>query len=966
MQAYRALLMTDIVDSTRISQEIGNAETQRLWAVHDEMARALLRTWNGREIEKTDGLVAVFGGAAEALGYAIDYRRGLISTGFPLEARVAIEVGQLTVRECSPDDLAVGATRFAVDGLAKPVVARLLAIARGHQILLTADAVMALGYSEFRVQTHGHWRLKGLDRPIEIFEIGERNAHFAAPRDDVKAYRVVRVHDLWLPARDIPHSLPAARDAFVGRDESLKQIADKFENGARLLSVVGVGGTGKTRLVLRYAWMSLGDRPGGSWFCDLAQARTIDGIYFAVAQGLGLSLNNADPAMQIARALAGRGTCLVILDNFEQVAELAEQTLGLWMDHAPLATFMATTRETLRIVGEEVLSLATLSDDDGTALFLRRAESTRQDYCPSPADLAAIRALVQRLDGLPLALELAAARIRVLPPQALLSRLHERFDLLAAPARRLGRQATLRAAFDWSWQLLSDAEKSAMAQLSTFEGGFTLQTAAAVLAPVRAGPARDEDMVESLLSKSFVQQVDDRRFRLLESVRAYAQEHLDTAGSFAGSGPQAAVEAQRRHWTYFSTLGESANENGQCDEANNLVAACRRATQAGETGAAVGCLIGAWTILRLTGPLRVGAELAEKLLANAALGDGERALAHWVAGNALELMGVVNPARQHFIDGLRLARSSGDAVCEARLLMALGNRQTIDGDLQAAYQNLADAEQRATANANTSLQAQILNCIGRLMDHQSRFHEARMAYEKALVLARQMGDRRLEGGLLGNLGGLHLDQGHLKAAREQYDQALALAREVGDRRWEGNIQCNLGLISQEEGLLEDARVRFERALQVAREIGHASLEYTVLCNLGIVLEAEGLVEEATSNYEQAVAAARDAADPRSEGQFQGYLAVVYAKLGRADEAQACLSKGERMLLDMGDQLAYAVLNCQRADIEFMAQRHEGARAACAIAEKIAVRLEAGLESELGRRLAALQTLLGAEHRAIGG
>jgi len=966
MQTYRALLMTDIVDSTRLSQEIGNAETERLWAVHDEMARALLRTWNGREIEKTDGLVAVFGTPAEALGYAVDYRRHLISTGFPLEARVAIEVGQLTVRESSPEDRAVGATRFAVDGLAKPVAARLLAIAVRNQILLTADAVIALGYTELRSHSHGHWRLKGLDRPIEIFEIGEGSARFASPRDDAKAYRVVRVHDSWLPAGDLPHSLPAERDAFVGRDASLKQIADKFDHGARLLSVIGVGGTGKTRLALRYAWTSLGERAGGAWFCDLSQARTIDGIYFAVAQGLGVSLNNADPALQIARVLAGRGTCLVILDNFEQVVELAEQTLGLWMDHAPLATFIVTTRETLRIVGEEVLSLAALSDDDGVALFLRRAESARHDYRPSPADRAAIRALVQRLDGLPLALELAAARIRVLPPQTLLSRLDERFDLLAAPGRRLGRQATLRAAFDWSWQLLSEAEKSAMAQLSTFEGGFTLKTAAAVLTPAQGRTAHDEDLVESLLSKSFVQQVDDRRFHLLESVRAYAEEHLHAEGSFAGSGPRAAAEAQRRHWTYFGTLGESANDNGQADEANNLVAACRRATQAGDAAAAVGCLIGAWTILRLTGPLRVGAELAEKLLATADLAHGDRALAHWVGGSALELMGVVNPARQHFVEGLAFARQSGDAACEARLLMALGARQTIDGDLEAAHRNLVDAESRATANANPGLQAQILNCIGRLMDHQSRFQEARSAYEKALALARQLGDRRLEGGLLGNLGGLHLDQGQLKAARDQYDEALALAREVGDRRWEGNIQCNLGLLSQEEGLFDNARVRFERALQIAREIGHASLEYTVLCNLGIVLEAEGLVDQATSHYEQAVAAARDAADRRSEGQFQGYLAVGYAKLGRMDEARDCLSKGERMLLDMADQLAYAVLNCQRADVEFMAQNREHARAAFATAEGIAVRLEAGLESELGRRLRSIRILLEPEHPGMSG
>ena len=275
--------------------------------------------------------------------------------------------------------------------------------------------------------------------------------------------------------------MPAERDAFVGRREPLTELVRRLDAGARLVSIIGLGGAGKTRLVTRFGWEALGRFPGGVWFCDLSEARSLDGILFAVSQGLDVPLGKEDPIAQLGHAVAGRGKCLLILDNFEQVARHAEETLGRWLNRASEARFLVTTREVLGLPGEEVLALKPLVPSDAAALFVLRAGAVKPGFAPSAEDEAAIAPLVKLLEGLPLAIELAAARVRVMPPRMLLLRMSERFKLLSSTGGRLDRQATLRAVFDWSWDLLSLAEKAALAQLSVFEGGFTLESVEAVL-----------------------------------------------------------------------------------------------------------------------------------------------------------------------------------------------------------------------------------------------------------------------------------------------------------------------------------------------------------------------------------------------------------------------------------------------------------------------------------------------------
>src|SRR5258708_3733605 len=957
MSEVRALLLTDVVDSTQLSERLGEAELTALWAAHDRLARDLLAVRRGREIDKTDGMLLLFEAAADAVAYAMEYQRAVAKLNPPLKARAGVHVGPVILRENSRSDVARGAKPLEVEGAAKAVAARVMAIASGGQTLLSADARNALGDITLRIESHGHWRMKGIAEPMELFEVGEADAPFVPPPDAAKGYRVVREGDLWLPARNIKHSLPAELDSFVGRRETLVELARRLDAGARLVSVLGIGGTGKTRLVTRFGLSWLGDFPGGVWFCDLSQARSPGGIVYAVAEALAVPLGKEEPVAQLGNAIAARGRCLVILDNFEQVSRYAEETLGRWLKRATEARFAVTTREVLGLAGEETLALAPLPAADAGALFVLRAESAKRDFQPTEEDRAAVAPLVKLLECLPLAIELAAARVRVMPPRTLLSRMSERFKLLSSTGGRRDRQATLRSTFDWSWDLLSLADKAALAQLSVFEGGFTMESAEAVLdlsgyenAPWTV------DTVQSLLDKSFVRQVSDGRFDMLVSVKEYASEHLRTEGRFSGSGPSALAAAEARHSGYFSGLGEKRAVEGACVEIDNLVAACRRAAARGAAAESAGALEGAWAALNLRGPFSVGVDLASVVSGTPGLGKTERAIAERISGSALDASGRVAEARTHLEAALLLAREAQDARCGAHVLAKLADLHRRDGRMEEARAFHAQALALARELADRALECMVLNDLGTLEKHLGRFEESRALWEAALAIARGIGDRRWEGGLLGNLGGLHFSGGGLDDARAHLEAGLVVARELGDRKFEGNALCNLGLIYQLLGRMEEAGEQLQAALVLVREIVHVRTACFVLGRQGNGSGALCQAAEARIRYEAALAVARELGDRRSEGQVLGYLGPLHARQARFDEARTCLDTGEALLRAMSDRLSLGVLLCGRAEAAHLAGDLAPATGPPAQPKPLAAAIGAGPDSELGLALARVRDL----------
>ena len=945
-------LFTDIEGSTTLWERNPDAMRVAL-ARHDALLRHAIESSHGCIVKTTgDGVYAVFDDAANALAACLAAQRALqssevgVSSPEPvvsdtrppiaLRVRMGLHTG---VAELRDGDYFGGSLNRA---------ARIMSVAHGEQVLLSAatgDLVRGHLPEGITLREMGELRLKGLLTPERLLQVLAMDLRTDFP-----------------PLASLnAHSLPAERDAFVGRREPLAELVRRLDAGARLISVLGIGGTGKTRLVTRLGWDSLGSFPGGVWFCDLSQARSLDGIVHAVAQGLEVPLGKDDPVTQIGHAIAGRGRCLVILDNFEQVARHAEETLGRWLSRASVAGFLVTTREVLGLPGEEVLALAPLGASDAAALFLRRAEAAQPGFQPNAEDQAAIAPLVKLLEGLPLAIELAAARVRVMPPRTLLLRMSERFKLLSSTGGRLDRQATLRAVFDWSWDLLSLPEKAALAQLSVFEGGFMLEAVEVILDLSAYDNAPwPMDALQSLVQKSLVRQVTDDRFDLLVSVQEYAAEHLRTATRYAGSGPAALLAAEARHGAYFADLDEkAASANGGAD-LDNFVVACRRAAGRGDAVLAAHALEGAWAGLSLRGPFRVGIELASLVQATPGLEAADCARVSRIAGRALAASGMNFAAFAEYEASLNRSREVGDPRCECRALVGLGFLDMDAGRLDSARARLEGALVIAREMQERTLECTAHNGLGSVDQILGRMTEAQGHFVTALALAREAGDRHLEGDLLGNLSSLYAEEGKMDECRLHNEAALAVAQEVGNRRLEGNTRCNIGLQHQVQGRSADALDQLEAALAVAGDLGHVRLKCIVLCNLGMVYESLARFDEARNHFEAALIIARELRDQRSEGQFLGYLGLMHAHQANIDEARRCLDAGDVLLRALSDRLSLGILLCSRAETEHLAGIPHVATSALAEADLIADEVGAGPDSELGLALARVRNLLGHE------
>jgi predicted ATPase/class 3 adenylate cyclase len=954
-----ALLVVDVVDSTALTARLGHEAAAALWTAHDRCARDLLREWRGREIDKTDGFLLLFGDAADALGYALAYRHAVARLDPPLKARAGLHVGEIALRETPSADVALGAKPLEVDGLAKSVAARVMAAALGGQTLLTAEARAQLGPTLAAVRSHGHWSVKGLEDPIELFEAGDDDAAFAPPPDSEKAWRVVRQGGIWRPLREVRHSLPAERDAFVGRRSALRELAQRFADGARLVSLTGIGGTGKTRIATRFGWRSLGDFAGGVWFCDLAPVRTLEGLLSAVAQGLDVPLAREDPLIQLGHALAGRGRCLVVLDNFEQVVPHAEDTLGQWLERAPEVRFLVTTRALLGIAGEQTLDLPPLDVEDAKALFVSRAQAVARDVTPSADDRAAIEPLVRMLDGLPLAIELAAARVRILSPRALLVRMGERFQLLSAPGAHRDRQSTLRATFDWSWDLLSVPDRATLAQLSTFEGGFDLAAAEAVVDLSAFDDAPwTMDAVQSLVDKSFVRALGAERFGLLMSVQAYAAEHLRKPGRFPGSGPEALRATETRHGEWYAAIGPRRATDHHGADLDNLMAACRRAVERGDPETAIGALEGAWSALKLRGPYAAALDAASSVLKIAGIDDAGTARAGVVLAQVQAAAGRPAQAEKSFEQALTHARRADDAGPTSRALRGVAALLAGRNEVERAQELYLEALQHGRAAKDPSAEFEALNGLGNLAWSQVHLSDATAYYGAALEVARASGDRVAEGSVRANLALMHDDVGHTTHAKEQFDAALVIARELGDRAREATLLCNMGLrLFLRESAVE-AEGALESSIAIARELGHALLESVALCNVALVHEALGHEDAMRQALEASIALARRSGDHRTEGQVLGYRGRALALRGNAEGASADLEAGLRLLREARDPISTGILLCCRAEAQAMTGGPAQARADLDEASALARECGAAPNSEFGWALARARRTLG--------
>ena len=711
-------------------------------------------------------------------------------------------------------------------------------------------------------------------------------------------------------------NLPPERDAFIGRkreistlaalmDSELGQSGTEGNPGSRLVTVQGPGGIGKTRLALHYARESQIRWPGGVWFCDLTEARTINGIVHAVASALDVPLDQQDPVVKLGHAMAGRPRSLIILDNFEHVVEHAQATIGHWLDRAHEASFLVTSRERLRLHQESVHVLEPLDPTThGVELFAARAATHRPGFTMDDRTRSQVEVISEQLDGLPLAIELAASRLRILSVEQLQARLADRFELLTGGTR--GRHETLATTLSWSWELLEPWEQLAAVQAATFEGGFTLEAAEEIIVLSSFDESPPVlDALQSLIDKSWVRtgaaRGNELRFSMLESIRSYLVSSCDTT---------TAKQAEARHGAYYSRLGSSETLDllrkpggaglraALAAELDNLVSACRRATARGDEEVAARCYFAADQVLAGQGPYRASIEIGEALANNvrspALLG---RVLD--LLGDATKAGGDFKKAEDHYRSALGLHRRTGDRLNEGRTLGRLGSLHGHLGKAEEAMEELEEALRLHRELDDAAWIGTSLGHLGGLYRYLGRPQDALATYEKSLETFRTLRDELSEATTLDLLGGLNRDLGVLDQSEEYLNEALAMYRRLGDRGREGIALSGLASIAIARFQIDRALELFESALNIHREVGSRQFEGSVLGLIGTAHKIQDRPVEAHRHFTAALEIVEEVGDVISQGYWLGALGELELHEERIADARSYTERSLEVFRKVG-------------------------------------------------------------------
>jgi predicted ATPase len=537
-------LFSDIEGSTRLLQSLGDRYVDLLQH-HNRIFREAIRQHGGAEIgTEGDSFFVVFPEAGEATQAAIEIQRALADQAFPEPIRVRMGLHTGHGKRAGGDYVGIDVHRAA----------RIAGAGHGGQVLIS-DATRALVEPDLpgdvRLRDLGSHRLKDLIRPEHLFQLVARGlpSEFPAPKS--------------LDAR--PNNLPIQLTRFIGREDAVSEVKRRLLNGARLLTLTGPGGTGKTRLALEVAAETLGAFEDGAWFVDLASITDPAHVMATIAEVLGVKEKPGRPLVNILEDSLRDRAILLVLDNFEQVVDAGGAVERL-LRAAPRLKVLLTSRVVLRRYGEQELPVlpldlpdahgardpASLMRCDAIRLFIERATAVKPNFVLTSENAPSVAEITVRLDGLPLAIELAASRIKILSPHAIVERLAQGSPLLSsrlqdAPAR----QRTLRGAIEWSYELLKEPERLLFDELSVFQGGASLEAVESVCSPARGGDTLDG--LATLVDNSLLRQVEEEdaepRFAMLETIKQYAAERLDER-------PEVSAATRRAHAAYFADFAQ--------------------------------------------------------------------------------------------------------------------------------------------------------------------------------------------------------------------------------------------------------------------------------------------------------------------------------------------------------------------------------------------------------------------------
>ena len=625
-------------------------------------------------------------------------------------------------------------------------------------------------------------------------------------------------------------NLPTPRTSLIGREQQVTEAAELvLRPGVRLLSFTGAGGAGKTRLALAVA-AAVADRfTGGVQFVELGSVAEPDLVAIAIAKALGIHRVGARTVPQIiGDELRDWGPFLLLLDNFEQVLQAA-MVVAQMLEACPNLKVLATSRACLRIYGEQEFPVTPLEEKSAVELFVQRARAVRPGFTVTPDNASAIREICTRLDGLPLAIELAAARTKVLSPGAMLDPLQSRLQLLTGGALDLPeRQQTLRKAIDWSHDLLSDAEQKLFRRFSVFYGGCTLEAAEAVCDTTGDLGINLFEGLSSLVDKNLVQHVDptgkEPRFAMLETIREYALERL------AASGEESAV--RRAHAAYCLVLAEEGNPDlnpadrsrwlERCDlEIDNFRGALDWLFQSPDLDWGLRLCMALFRFWDIREHLTEGRSRLETALRLAGSRyTKERAMVSHFLGALATAQGDYPAAARYLEQSLSLYEELGDDWGIAASLNALAVSARDRGDYSSAESYFERSLACWRMLPDELAVARCLHNLANVVKGRGDYARARWALREATKIFEELGDRSGAAWSINQQGDVAREQGDIAGAREFYGRALAVFREAGDRWGCARSLTDLACIDCEQGDHVAAQAAYRQAMEIFASLGH--------------------------------------------------------------------------------------------------------------------------------------------------
>jgi predicted ATPase/class 3 adenylate cyclase len=821
----------------------------------------------------------------------------------PLRVRMALHTG---VTETQGDDYA---------GPLLNRVARLLAVGHGGQILLTnvtQELVRDVLPAGVTLRSLGEHRLRDLFRPEPVHQVvaPELPADFPPLRS--------------LESR--ANNLPVQPTPLIGREREVAACLALLRRAdVRLLTLTGPGGTGKTRLSLQVAAESLDDYPDGVFFVALAPIAEPRLVASAVAGALGVVEAGGQELTATLKEYLRDKRLLLVLDNFEHLLSAAPLVTEL-LAACPQIKTLVSSRARLRLNGEQeylvpplalpepqaVASIARLSQYEAVALFIARARAVSPGFQVTNENAPAVAEICIRLDGLPLAIELAAARIKILTPQAMLARLQARLKLLTGGIRDLPtRQQTLRGAIDWSYNLLGPEERLLFARLAVFAGGCTFDAAEAVCNAADDLPLGVLDPIGALVDNSLVVQKEstdgEPRFSMLETIREYARERLDTSGE--------ADALRAAHAAFFLKLAAEAEAGIQGeaqplwlqrleDDHGNLRAALEWMLTTGQIDMALAMSGLLWIFWHVRGHLSEGRRWLERVLEAAppsppAPITAERARVVNGLGALLWDQGDSITAATRLRESLEMRRALGDKRALAKALSNLSVITSAQGRYDEAR---ALSEEGLRLSTEVGDRAGIALTTGTLADAAmlgGDMNEARPLYERALAIYRELGDQHSQAIYLLNIGSIALQQGDLETADRCHAEGLELFRQIGGKYGVGYVLGGQGDLAYLRGDYERARALYTEAIGLFQSVGAQREMTTALCQFAILAAEQGQAEHAVRLFgaaERARAEAGVALSPTDLPFYERGLAAARARLAPA-VFDALWAEGRSLSLD---------------------------------------------------------------------